>query len=197
MKSDKKKWKVKLNLPGAYNIYNAAASLALADVIDLNIEKAIKSLNNFEVGFGRTEKLALKKTEARMMLVKNPTGFNQVINYLINTKSKCNLMFVLNDRIADGTDISWIWDVDFETLANDMKRFKKIYVSGIRKYDMALRLKAAGFDMKKIVIEEDNEKLVDELLGVKDPVFIMPTYTAMFEIRKALQDKLNLKDFYE
>ena len=73
----------------------------------------------------------------------------------------------------------------------------KIYISGIRKYDMALRLKAAGFDMKKIVIEEDNEKLVDELLGVKDPVFIMPTYTAMFEIRKALQDKLNLKEFYE
>ena len=197
VKSDKKKWKVKLNLPGAYNIYNAVASLALADVIDLNTEKAIRSLDNFEVGFGRTEKLKLKKTEARMMLVKNPTGFNQVINYLINTKSKCNLMFVLNDRIADGTDISWIWDVDFETLAKDMKRFNKIYVSGIRKYDMALRLKAAGFDTKKIIVEEDNTKLIDGLLEAKDPVFIMPTYTAMFEIRKALQDKLNLKEFYE
>ena len=197
IKNGREKWKVKLNLPGAYNIYNAAAGLALAEEGGLKIDKAIKSLADFEVGFGRTEKIDLKKNTARMLLVKNPTGFNQVINYLINTKGNYNLVFMLNDRIADGTDISWIWDVDFETLQKEEKRFKKIYVSGIRTYDMALRLKAAGFSTKKIETETDGNKLVEKLMKFKEPIFIMPTYTAMFEIRRALQEKVDLKEFYE
>ena len=197
IKHGKYEYSVNLNLPGAYNIYNAAASLALAQEVGLNIKKAVKSLANFEVGFGRTEKIDLKKNTARMMLVKNPTGFNQVINYLINTKGNYNLVFMLNDRIADGTDISWIWDVDFETLKKEEKRFKKIYVSGIRTYDMALRLKSAGFSAKKVETETDGNKLVEKLLELKEPIFIMPTYTAMFEIRRALQEKTELKEFYE
>lgn len=192
-----KNWKIKLNLPGAYNIYNAVASLALAEAAGLNLSKAVKSLSDFEVGFGRTEKIELKNVAARMLLVKNPTGFNQVINYLINSAGKCNLVFILNDRIADGTDISWIWDVDFETLQKEEKRFQHIYVSGIRTYDMALRLKAAGFNARKIETETDGNKLVKKLLKSKEPIFIMPTYTAMFEIRRALQEKIELKEFYE
>ena len=80
-----------------------------------------------------------------MMLVKNPAGFNQVINLIAHDEGNYKLAFLLNDRFADGTDISWIWDVDFEALADQQVRFTRVLVSGVRADDMALRLKYAGF----------------------------------------------------
>ena len=101
------------------------------------------------------------KSKARMMLVKNPAGYNQVINQISNDEEECKIAFLLNDRYADGTDISWIWDVDFEALARQSARFTRILVSGVRADDMALRLKYAGFDTGRIEVIRDYENLLE------------------------------------
>ena len=104
----------------------------------------VSALAQFECGFGRAEQFTLGRAQARMMLVKNPAGFNQVINLIAHDEGSFQLAFLLNDRFADGTDISWIWDVDFEALAAQQDRFPRVLVSGVRADDMALRLKYRG-----------------------------------------------------
>ena len=108
---------VHVNLPGGYNIYNAAAAAAAAHVVGIDEKTTVSALGQFECGFGRAEQFRLGQAQARMMLVKNPAGYNQVINLISHDVGSCKLAFLLNDRFADGTDISWIWDVDFEALA--------------------------------------------------------------------------------
>ena len=132
-----------------------------------------------------------------MMLVKNPAGYNQVINLISHDVGNCKLAFLLNDRFADGTDISWIWDVDFEALAAQQSRFTRIFVSGVRADDMALRLKYAGFPAERIELVRDYEKLLGEIAADAAPAFIMPTYTAMFDLRGEIGRHTDVKAFYE
>ena len=98
-----------------------------------------------------------------MMLVKNPAGFNQVINLIAHDEGNYKLAFLLNDRFADGTDISWIWDVDFEALADQQVRFTRVLVSGVRADDMALRLKYAGFAPERIEVIREYDRLLTEI----------------------------------
>ena len=146
---------VHVNLPGGYNIYNAAAAAAAAHVVGIDEKTTVSALGQFECGFGRAEQFRLGQAQARMMLVKNPAGYNQVINLISHDVGSCKLAFLLNDRFADGTDISWIWDVDFEALAAQQSRFTRIFVSGVRADDMALRLKYAGFPAERIELVRD------------------------------------------
>lgn len=179
--------KEKINYPveGLYNIYNTHAALTL-------IKHLIKSkvdyntvFSGFKPAFGRQEELVYKNKKVFILLSKNPAGFNQSIMSIKNIlkNKKTNFLVVLNDRIPDGRDVSWIWDVDFKILLNNAD---KIFVSGDRAYDMALRFKYE--DKKTEVVEnlrQALEKAVNET-SEKEKLYVLPTYSAMLEIRKIL-----------
>lgn len=188
---------VTVNLPAMYNIYNAIGAVAAVTEMGLGADAAIAALADFRCGFGRMERFALGKGGARMMLVKNPAGCNQVIEFLENVKEKFLLVVCLNDRGADGTDISWIWDADFEGLGQLSGYLEQVIVSGDRAADMAVRLKYAGIDPAHIRMERSYEQLVQWIEGQEKPVFIMPTYTAMLELRQVVIAHCGGDDFWK
>lgn len=188
---------VTVNLPAVYNIYNAAGAITAAMKMGIPLDTAVEALGQFNCGFGRMEKFDLGQQGARMMLVKNPAGCNQVIQFLQELEDEFSLVVCLNDLSADGTDISWIWDAEFEHLEGIRDRIRSVYVSGTRAGDMQLRLKYAGIDPGKITLETDYEKLVDAMAQQEVPVFIMPTYTAMLDLREHLIRRFGGADFWE
>jgi len=190
----------KLALPGLYNIYNALAGASFGLALGLDEKAIAEALTGFECGFGRMETVSVQDKELKMILVKNPTGFNQVLRYLLTQEKPCVIAFAINDRLADGTDISWLWDVDFEVLALMAERVRKFYVSGIRAEDMAVRLKYAGISPDRILMEKDYRQLIHKVLqdtGSKETCYILPTYTAMLDIRKILKKQFGLKEFWK
>jgi len=188
---------VEINLPAMYNVYNAAGAVAAVSEMGLGTEAAIQALGRFQCGFGRMENFALGQGGAKMMLVKNPAGCNQVIEFLQNIKERFVLVVCLNDRSADGTDVSWIWDADFEGLAELSGRLEKVIVSGDRAQDMRVRIKYAGIADEYIRVERDYEKLADMMARQSRPVFVMPTYTAMLELRQVLVRRCGGSEFWE
>lgn len=186
-----------INLPGGYNIYNAVSAITVAHVMGFDDEMAVEALSTFECGFGRMEKFILNETPTRMILIKNPAGCNQVLNFMSNLNEESVFVILLSDNYADGTDISWIWDVDFESLRNISDYLSKIYVGGIRADDMAVRLKYAGIENEKISVLKDFESLIEAFTSQEKPVFIMPTYTAMMELRSIISKKFGYKNFWE
>lgn len=186
-----------INLPGGYNIYNAAAAMAFGEALKLDMDTVNESLSRFQCGFGRMEKFDINGTAVRMILIKNPAGCNQVLNFLTNVTSPTVFVAVLTDKVSDGTDISWIWDVDFERLNSMGDNIKMIYASGNRADDMAMRLKYAGVPLEKIAVEKDYGKLMETVTAQPDPVYLMPTYTAMLELREKISHTYGFKDFWE
>jgi UDP-N-acetylmuramyl tripeptide synthase len=132
-----------------------------------------------------------------MILVKNPAGCNQALSFVTNAKQPTTLVFALNDRYADSTDVSWIWDVDYEKITQMGENLSKIYVTGIRADDMAVRLKYDGIPEDRIEKEPDYDRLFQKLLAEKGNVCILPTYTAMLELRAKLGKLTDIKDFWE
>jgi len=190
----------RINLPGLYNVYNALAAAACGSLLNLPYENTIKAMSKFECGFGRMETINVGNKKIRLILVKNPTGFNQVLNYLLTEDNQMQLAFLLNDNLADGTDISWIWDVDFEKLDKIQHNIGNLYTSGIRAEDMALRLKYAGLYTDKISIIKDYKELIENALNNTPEgqnLYILPTYTAMTELRNFLRKKFGLKEFWK
>jgi UDP-N-acetylmuramyl tripeptide synthase len=192
-----KKYTVTVNLPAMYNIYNAIGAVAAVTEMGLGTEAAISALARFKCGFGRMEQFNLGKAGTRMMLVKNPAGCNQVIEFLENVKEHFILVACLNDRGADGTDISWIWDVDFEKLRGLSGYLDKVIVSGDRASDLAVRIKYAGVAPEYISIERNYEALVQWIEQQDKPVFIMPTYTSMLELRQVVISHCGGDDFWK
>ncbi len=188
---------VEVNLPAVYNLYNAVGAVAGITAMGLPLDAAIRALGSFQCGFGRMEQFDLGKAGTKMMLVKNPAGCNQVIEFLQNVKENFVLAVCLNDRGADGTDISWIWDADFEGLSALSGRLKQVIVSGDRAQDMRVRIKYAGIPDAAIRVERDYAKLVDWAAEQELPVFLMPTYTAMLELRQAVVHKVGGREFWE
>jgi len=192
--------RAKINLPGVYNIYNALAAAACGYALGLPEEKTVAALQSFECGFGRMETIHASDKYIKLILVKNPTGFSQVINYLSTEKNEFLLAFAINDKLADGTDVSWLWDVDLEKLQQIQDKAIRIYTSGIRAEDMAVRLKYEGIPTGKISIVKDYKALINMGLD-KTPAggvfYILPTYTAMLEIRKLLKKMYRLDEFWE
>ena len=187
---------VTVNLPAMYNIYNAAAAAAAVCAMGLGADAAVRALAGFRCGFGRMEQFDLG-AGVRMMLVKNPTGCNLVMEFLQNVKEKFSLVISLNDRTGDGKDISWIWDTDFEQLCALGGRLHRVIVSGDRAEEMRLRLKYAGLDEKAIELERDYGKLVAWMEKETEPVFIMPTYSAMLDMRGAIVARCGGSEFWE
>ncbi len=175
----------RVNLPALYNVYNAAGAVAAVTEMGLGAEAAVSAIENFKCGFGRMENFRLGRAGAKMMLVKNPAGCNQVLDFLSNMREDFALVVCLNDRGADGTDVSWIYDAAFEKLAG-MDGLKSLVVSGDRAADLAVRLRYAGVAPERIGIERDYEKLVRWMEAQEIPICIIPTYTAMLELRETV-----------
>ena len=187
---------VGVNLPAMYNIYNAVGAAAAIMEMGLGADAAVEALSGFKCGFGRMERFDLGGG-TKLMLVKNPAGCNQVVEFLQNVKEKFILVICLNDRSADGTDISWIWDVDFEELASLGGYLQRVIVSGDRAADMRVRIKYAGIEDSCIDTQTDYSALVRWIAGQELPVYIMPTYTAMLELREAVIKHCGGSEFWE
>lgn len=183
---------INLPIPGLYNIYNTVAAGLTARCLNLPIKK----LTSFQPAFGRVEKLPF----GYIFLIKNPAGATQVFETIAPlVKPADRLLLVLNDNLADGTDVSWIWDARFEELniaSRAQSRDHIIIASGTRAYDLAIRLKYAGFDPKNIQVEPNLEKALEQArMGLKGKLYILPTYTAMLELQKILA-KQKIKQRY-
>ncbi len=189
--------RLSVNLPALYNIYNAVGVLAAVRQLGVSTEDALHAAATFRCGFGRMEKFDLGAGGTRVMLVKNPAGCNQVLRFLSSLPEELELAILLNDNDADGTDISWIWDVDFELLPGFGDRLKKVIVSGKRAADLAVRLKYAGLAAEKVEAEPSYDALAERLGKAQVPVYVMPTYTALLDFRPQLIKRCGGADFWE
>ena len=191
-------YEARVNLPALYNVYNAAGAVAAVSEMGFAPEHAIRALASFRCGFGRMEQFGLGRAGARMMLVKNPAGCNQVLEFLQQEiREPFVLAVCLNDRAADGRDVSWIWDADFELLPALGSRLERVLVSGDRAADMHVRVKYAGVPESRISEMRDYEALVSALAAEEKPVFLMPTYTAMLELRQVVIRRVGGSEFWE
>lgn len=183
---------INLPLPGIYHIYDFLAAFATACQLKILPETILNSLKNYTPAFGRFEKFTLQSSklqniEGYIFLIKNPAGTNEVLNTLkAQILTNDTLLIALNDNFADGTDVSWIWDVNFELLTIHYKPLT-IICSGTRAYDLAVRLKYAGISTKNIeVIPRLDMAFKASKQGLKGHIYILPTYTAMLELQAIL-----------
>jgi UDP-N-acetylmuramyl tripeptide synthase len=146
--TSKQQQEIVIPLPGIYNVYNALAAATVAQAIEIGWEPIVTGIEQFKPIFGRGERIHIEGRILRLLLAKNPTGFNEVLRTLFNEGTHRHVLFVLNDNIADGRDISWIWDVDFEQAVNHTST---LVVAGSRALDLALRLKYAGVAQDKMI----------------------------------------------
>ena len=173
-----------LPLPGLYNVYNALGAAALALALGARLDDVAAGLAAVSPAFGRAETVRLAGRELSILLVKNPAGANEVLRTLALEPGQHDLLAVLNDNVADGRDVSWIWDADFEVLAG---RVRRVTCSGTRAAEMALRLKYAGVDPRRIAVAPGLSDGLDQALqGADGRLFALPTYTAMLALRDVL-----------
>ena len=187
--------KAEVMLPGGYNLYNALAATTIAHLIGLPKENMISVLGGLTTHFGRMEQVALGDASLNLVLVKNPAGFNEVLQFLIQQVPTGNIVFGLNDNYADGKDISWIYDVEFERLTQAAAGAKHFYFTGKRAYDMQLRLKYADFDTSKFSVEKDYKTLITQLQQDGEQTFLVLSYTCMLEFRDKLSEFVPLKKY--
>ena len=188
---------VRVPIAGLYNAYNALAALAVARALDIALPTAALAIANFRPAFGRLEQVAVDGREMRLILVKNPAGFNAAIGALLETGRRPRLLAALNDRDADGRDVSWIWDADFETLAPAVEH---AVVTGIRSRDLANRLKYAGVARERIEVVDAWGSALDRAIGaapVGGEVVVLATYTAMQALRAELARRGHVAPFWE
>jgi lipid II isoglutaminyl synthase (glutamine-hydrolysing) len=136
-------------LPGLYNVYNTLAAIAVAQALQINWDPIVTGVEQFKPAFGRGERVQVEGRNVRLLLAKNPTGFNEVLRTLFSNGTPRNVLFVLNDNVADGRDVSWIWDVNFEWV---VEQTTTLVVAGSRTLDLALRLKYAGVEQRDMTI---------------------------------------------
>ena len=188
-------------LTGAYNVYNALAAIALARVLGVPGEAVVAGIANVRAAFGRQEVIELQGRRLRLMLCKNPAGANQVLRLLAAVAPPAgagpalHVAPLLNDRFADGQDVSWIWDVDYELVRGAVKT---CWAGGDRAEDMALRLKYAGWPEPRTVTH-DPAALLDAILADSvpgDDVVIIPTYTSMLDLRAELAGRGVVAQFW-
>ncbi len=179
---------IRLPLPGLYNVYNAVAAAAAALELGASLEQVKASLEAQTAAFGRVETIPVDGRDVSILLVKNPAGANEVLRTLILEGRELDLWIALNDKIADGRDVSWVWDADFELLAG---RVRHVTCSGTRAEEMALRLKYAGIDATPDVERDLWRSLESAVAGVEPGgrLFALPTYTALLELRDLLADR--------
>jgi len=187
--------RVQTRLPGVYNIHNVLAAAACCRSLDVPLATVARGVATFAPAFGRAERVRLGGIEAVLLLAKNPAGFNEVLRTMLRAGGQVALI-AINDLTADGRDISWLWDVDFELLAGKVER---LVVTGIRAEEMALRLKYAGIDPATMAVEKNLDRALDRAadLAGGGRLYILPTYTAMLQLRRTLQRRGAVRGFWE
>ncbi len=186
---------VNLSVAGTYNMYNALASFAVASLIGISKKVIAKGIESQQSRFGRNESIDVYGTKMQLSLIKNPTGCDQCIDTITLYKEPCCLLIMLNDKWADGTDISWVWDAHFERLKE--LDCEKIIIGGTRRYDMAIRVKIAGLGEDKFVIAKNDQEVIDEIRGCNSRLFALCTYTAMTELRRTMYNKGIVKEMWK
>jgi UDP-N-acetylmuramyl tripeptide synthase len=189
--------RVRLRVPGLYNVYNALAASALARALGATLDELHAGLERFSPAFGRFERIAIGDRRVLMLLIKNPAGANEAVRTLVVGGPPALAVVALNDAIADGKDVSWIWDVDFEPLLEGLDR---VVVAGDRAPELALRFKYGGFDPAAIEVVPDLERALDrglELTPADGELVVLPTYTAMLALRRIVAARGHVPQFWE
>ncbi|PLS77107.1 MAG: DUF1727 domain-containing protein [Chloroflexi bacterium] len=204
---------VRLPVPGLYNALNALAASAVALALAVPPPTIRHALESFTAAFGRIERIPIAGRDVLMALIKNPVGASETVRMIVGTANNpdahtsaatsadglplLNLLVVINDKIADGTDVSWLWDADFEQLGDQVGH---VIVSGTRAADMAVRLKYAGVPPERIETVPQLGLVLDRVLALQpreQPLYLLPTYTAMLELRDELVRRGLVKPFWE
>jgi lipid II isoglutaminyl synthase (glutamine-hydrolysing) len=188
---------IELRLPGLYNVYNAVAAAALARALGAELDEIAAGLGRFSAAFGRFERIAVGGKRILLLLIKNPAGANEAVRTLVDGGAPQVLVVALNDEIADGRDVSWIWDVDFEPLLPDLRTF---VASGGRAAELALRFRYGGLDEDAIEVEPDLGRALDrglELTPEGGELVLLPTYTAMLGLQRILTSRGLAQPYWE
>ena len=189
--------RVSLALPGLYNVYNAVAAAALSLTLEATLDEVVAGLGRFRAAFGRFERILIGERTALLLLIKNPAGANEAVRTLLEGEPPSAALVALNDEIADGRDVSWIWDVDFEPFAESLER---LVVTGSRAHELALRFKYGGLDPARIIVEPDLEAALDRglaLVPAGGELPVLPTYTAMLALRRIAADRGLVRPYWE
>jgi UDP-N-acetylmuramyl tripeptide synthase len=188
---------LELPLPGLYNVYNALAAITASLRSGIALEQIRSGLEAMRAVFGRVETIEVNGKPVSILLIKNPAGANEVLRTLRLEASEggLDLWVALNDRIADGRDVSWIWDADFELLADDVGR---VVCAGTRAPEMALRLKYAGWPESSLEVNEPIRASLDRAVdSANGHLYALPTYTALLELRNLLADRGLAREYWE
>src|SRR3954454_21284580 len=186
-----------LPLPGLYNVYNALAAVTAGLRAGVPLERVREGLESMRAVFGRVETIDVSDKPVSILLIKNPAGANEVLRTLTLESSDggIDLWLALNDRIADGRDVSWIWDADFELLSGGVRR---VICAGTRAPEMALRLKYAGWPENSIKVMDSIEGSLDAAVAAApERLFALPTYTALLELRTLLANRGLAADYWQ
>ena len=189
--------RVELQLPGLYNVYNALAAASLGLALGLSPADAAAGLARFSAAFGRFERIDVGDRRLLMLLVKNPAGANEAVRTLVDGSAPRTAVIALNDEIADGRDVSWIWDVDFEPL---VPRLERLVATGSRAAELALRFAYGGLDRSRIEVEPSLERALDRGLALTPPggeLTVLPTYTAMLGLRRIVAGRGHVENYWE
>jgi UDP-N-acetylmuramyl tripeptide synthase len=188
--------RVELPLPGLYNVYNALGAAALCLDLSVPLETVVGGLGDVRAAFGRAERISIGDVEVQVLLIKNPAGANEILRTLALEPPDLDVLAVLNDRTADGRDVSWVWDADFEMLAT---RVRRVTCAGTRAAELAVRLKYAGVPVDRLhVVPGVADGLDAALTGAESGrLYVLPTYTALLELRGELASRGQAVPFWE
>jgi UDP-N-acetylmuramyl tripeptide synthase len=189
--------RVELQVPGLYNVYNALAAASLARALGASLEAIKAGLQDFSAAFGRFERIRIDERSLLVLLIKNPAGANEVVRTLVAGGAPSLLLVALNDEIADGRDVSWIWDVDFEPLLGSLER---LIATGERAAELALRFKYAGLPESAIEVVPSLDEALDrglELTPAGAELTALPTYTAMLALRDLVVRRGFVRPYWE
>ena len=187
---------VELPLPGLYNVYNALGAAALCLELAVPLGTVVSGLGDVRAAFGRAERIAIGDVEVQVLLIKNPAGANEILRTLILEPSEIDVLAVLNDRTADGHDVSWVWDADFEVLAPHLRR---VTCAGTRAAELAVRLKYAGVPVDRLHVVPGLADALDLAVSHAGAgrLYVLPTYTALLELRGELAARGQALPFWE
>ena len=189
--------RLRLPLPGLYNVYNALGAAALTQALGTPLEDIRAGLERFGAAFGRFERIAVGDKTLLILLIKNPAGANEVVHTLLEGGAPNLLLIALNDAIADGKDVSWIWDVDFEPL---LGRAERLIAAGDRAAELGVRCVYGGLDEEALEVQPNIEVALDRGLELTPPggeLVVLPTYTAMLALQRIVTDRGLVKPYWE
>ena len=189
--------RVQLALPGLYNVYNALGAAALALALGVPVDEIADGLERFSAAFGRFERISIGDRQLLMLLIKNPAGANEIVRTLVEGSTPRVAVIALNDEIADGRDVSWIWDVDFEPL---LQGLDTLVATGERAAELALRFAYGGLARDRIEVVPSLAAALDrglELTPAGADLAVLPTYTAMLALRKIVASRGHVANYWE